>query len=1007
MLQKITSYRCILLLIFLAFSILSVQGQTYATTVSSESEVDLSGNATDGDLNTHATIRANSGLLAGIGSYSGELELAYPSYLPSNTTSYIRMDTQDDILSSLLGGSLGGLLSDVAGVLLIGNQEFSVTASYDNVVVAESSSSSANAFSTDEARVVIDSNGDFYVAMTPNNAYNTIGISNQTGSLIGVNQTKTLEVAGVYYGDVEEPCGSPSYTSYDGQGISLDLLGLGGAGVTNPESAIDGDPSTYSEMGLGILDVAADIEQTFYFSEVKDASNTFYIQLSVDPSLVSLGLLSALTVTGQNGSDSPVFSSDVSSLLDVDLLGLLQDGEIATLGFQSPEPIDRLTLTLSSLLGVDINQHLNIYEVFAGPETPSLNIDAEGVNICEGSTIDLVASVADDSGIELRWYDAAEGGNLLLTTTSGGTYTTPVLTEDTTYFVAAAKIGCTQESPRAEAYVNVEDIPTAADITITGNEGAICSSNDVVLVPTSDIDGDFSWYFDANMASEITDGTVSGGASYQIDENGRLIISGLTEAGGPYTYYAALTTSLAGCQNAPGDLQSVTFDVVDYDKDVTIISTVTKTLEDLISIFDGNNSTTVSGTVSGDVAPGEIVSLLINGQQFDGVVQADLSFNISVDALDLVSDADGIIETVIDNGLCLANDEISIELPELSLDNLLQVFCSSELATVADIELGDDDLVLFDGVDALVQVDADTPLVDGDVYFAGILDIPASVLARVAVTVQINDVPEATTNSELQEFCDSLAPTVADIQVNEDNVVFYDSASGGNMIDPDTPLVDGGRYYVAAVEGDCESSSRLRIMVSLVEDDFMAITLDGESEDACLNSTYTYVTQSGKSNYVWQVTGGTISDGGSATDDFVTVEWTAEQDNSIAVSYEDVSGCNPEKSMVLDVNVTSCGMVLGEEFCLKVFNEFSPNNDGYNDVFKVQCIEDYSNTLEIYNRNGNLVYKTADYRNTWTGIANVNGVLSSGSHLPSGTYYYVINIPELERNLVGWLQLAR
>jgi len=98
---------------------------------------------------------------------------------------------------------------------------------------------------------------------------------------------------------------------------------------------------------------------------------------------------------------------------------------------------------------------------------------------------------------------------------------------------------------------------------------------------------------------------------------------------------------------------------------------------------------------------------------------------------------------------------------------------------------------------------------------------------------------------------------------------------------------------------------------------------------------------------------------------------------------------------------------LDEEFCLRVYNEFSPNNDGFNDFFEIECIEDYSNTIEVFNRNGNTVFKAVDYRNTWDGIANVNGILNKGDHLPSGTYYYVINIPELDRNLVGWLQLAR
>lgn len=151
----------------------------------------------------------------------------------------------------------------------------------------------------------------------------------------------------------------------------------------------------------------------------------------------------------------------------------------------------------------------------------------------------------------------------------------------------------------------------------------------------------------------------------------------------------------------------------------------------------------------------------------------------------------------------------------------------------------------------------------------------------------------------------------------------------------------------------------------------------------------------------------TITEGGTTADDYVTVTWSETENAQISVSYSDTSGCNPDKSITLPVNTSSCGMVLGEEFCLRVFNEFSPNNDGFNEVFKIQCIEDYDNTVQIFNRNGNLVYKTVDYQNTWTGIANVNGVLNRGEQLPSGTYYYVIHIPELERNLVGWLQLAR
>jgi gliding motility-associated-like protein len=196
------------------------------------------------------------------------------------------------------------------------------------------------------------------------------------------------------------------------------------------------------------------------------------------------------------------------------------------------------------------------------------------------------------------------------------------------------------------------------------------------------------------------------------------------------------------------------------------------------------------------------------------------------------------------------------------------------------------------------------------------------------------------------------------------------------------------------------------LQVAVTVDDGGPITLTGQTEEACLNGEeYTYTTETGKQMYSWTVTGGSIVAGGTATDDFVTVTWNSLQDTSISVIYENPAGCNPVEMFQLDVAVVNC--VLGEEFCLRVYNEFSPNNDGFNDFFEIECIENYANSIQVFSRNGNKVFETVDYQNNWDGIANVNGILNKGEHLPSGTYYYVINIPELSRNLVGWIQLAR
>ncbi len=97
--------------------------------------------------------------------------------------------------------------------------------------------------------------------------------------------------------------------------------------------------------------------------------------------------------------------------------------------------------------------------------------------------------------------------------------------------------------------------------------------------------------------------------------------------------------------------------------------------------------------------------------------------------------------------------------------------------------------------------------------------------------------------------------------------------------------------------------------------------------------------------------------------------------------------------------------------CLLVYNEFTPNNDGSNDVFRIDCIENYpNNKLEVYNRYGDLVYETRGYQNDWDGTAN-KGAIFTNKPLPVGTYYYVLKVDgrgEVEDvNIQGWLYIMR
>ena len=213
------------------------------------------------------------------------------------------------LLPSLLGGSLGGLLSDLAGTLLIGNQEFTVTVKNGNTTILEELSNDSNPFSSDNLRVVSDANNDYFLAVAPNVQYNRIRLTNRIGSLIGLNNTKTLDVYGAYHSLGVLDCGTPSFTSFDGTGITLDLLDLGGAGVTNPHFVLDGDSNTFSQVGLGILGVAASIEQTIYFDTPSEPGDNFYITIAVDPSLLDLGIANNIEFIVQNGSEAPHIST--------------------------------------------------------------------------------------------------------------------------------------------------------------------------------------------------------------------------------------------------------------------------------------------------------------------------------------------------------------------------------------------------------------------------------------------------------------------------------------------------------------------------------------------------------------------------------------------------------------------------------------------------------------------------------------------------------------------------
>lgn len=126
---------------------------------------------------------------------------------------------------------------------------------------------------------------------------------------------------------------------------------------------------------------------------------------------------------------------------------------------------------------------------------------------------------------------------------------------------------------------------------------------------------------------------------------------------------------------------------------------------------------------------------------------------------------------------------------------------------------------------------------------------------------------------------------------------------------------------------------------------------------------------SGNYSYLWNDTGSTTTSGVSGlTSGTYTV-----------LVVDENTGCQISASTIVSDNAAEC---------LDYRAVITPNEnglDGLNDNFVIACLELFtSNTLEIYNRYGQLVIEYENYNNEWIGQDRF------GQDLPGGAYFFVL-----------------
>ena len=338
--------------------------------------------------------------------------------------------------------------------------------------------------------------------------------------------------------------------------------------------------------------------------------------------------------------------------------------------------------------------------------------------------------------------------------------------------------------------------------------------------------------------------------------------------------------------------------------------------------------------------------------------------------------------------------------PIINAADVNQEFCVDSSHTVSDLQITGTAVKWYATSTSTTALAATEVLVDGMDYYATQTDSTTGCESseRTKISVVIGTISIPTSSNTAQTFCASGSPTLNDLEIVGTNIKWYNSPTSTTVLDINSALENGTSYYATqSNSAGCESDSRLQIDVLLTE--VATPTLNQNGEEFCilkgnftLSDLNSRITVASGNTVVWY-------------DDFPNGNTLSLSDVLVhntkyyAVS-EDVNGCASINALEVMVNLEAC-----KDEDLIMYDGFSPNNDGINDVFSLKNIELlYPNyTIGFYNRWGNIVYAGSASKPYWNGELDGDGKL-----LPKGIYYYILDFRKDDKKpQQGTLYLSR
>lgn len=236
------------------------------------------------------------------------------------------------------------------------------------------------------------------------------------------------------------------------------------------------------------------------------------------------------------------------------------------------------------------------------------------------------------------------------------------------------------------------------------------------------------------------------------------------------------------------------------------------------------------------------------------------------------------------------------------------------------------------------------------------------------------------------------------VQIQVSGGVFYtwngpNNFTSFNNVIHFTPIlaINTGNYTVQVTDlNGCSTSDT--IALSITPDQFGSIN---GATSLCPKATLV-LTASGGGTYSWSGPNQFVS-----SNETITIpSFTAGQQGTYSVLVTDTNGCTSLNSTEVSISYSAA--------CLDIPELVSPNGDGHNDTWQIDGLDNFLNAkVMIFNRWGNLIYEVTPYSTPWNGEPNTGFEIDgSGGKVPVGTYFYVIELNDQEKNVYkGYLEL--